>query len=234
MDTRKKKRRAAAPRDKLEARTATCIIFHHSLTSINKFFFHRASVHAVKRCWGSDCQPRFLLHIFKKGRGKGDTEQAANNRTGRFETLVLSCKCSIVGYRVPCYLDGATRASCTSFFSQREKLSRIKSTGERKKIPCSSLFFFLCLGHFTNRFDTIWSTLRICRRIELHTKIAQSGKRMTFHSCRLSNPHDANIERTTHLRFSRHFESISRFMEANSKSGRNAWISDDTIEAPYN
>lgn len=23
-------------------------------------------------------------------------------------------------------------------------------------------------------------------------------------------------------------------MEANSKSGRNAWISDDTIEAPYN
>ena len=31
---------------------------------------------------------------------------------------------------------------------------------------------------------------------------------------------------TTHLRFSRHFESISRFMEANSKSGRNAWTSD--------
>ena len=119
---------------------------------------------------------------------------------------------------------------------------------ERKKIPFFPISLFLSLFFHslsptfykplyrsTTQFDLLCEFIdesyyiRRLRKVENEWRSIHQSPILHVSSAivHFSRCKRGTFERTTtHLRFSRHFESISRFMEANSKSGRNAWTSD--------
>lgn len=134
------------------------------------------------------------------------------------------------------------------FFAKRKTFSHKIYGGEKKNsifpyfsLSLSLFSFFIsnilqtALSIYTTQFDLLCEFIdesyyiRRLRKVENEWRSIHQSPILHVSSAivHFSRCKRGTFERTTtHLRFSRHFESISRFMEANSKSGRNAWTSD--------